>query len=277
MDDLRRHDQRRLVRETLNPPRLLLSAGVALAIWVVFAQIGHAFAYALLGWIFVALGHVGLSMQAADRKKWNQPRMASLWAGCEDRMGRFEEVLKRMRKDQLADLREMPRTIREVAQSLYVALRRADLIATEVEATERGMLGRPPTWEADTRDAQSRELYRLADRNIAEYRGHFAAIMAGVQRTEAQSAVFMTTLDSLRMKLIGYRLVGRSPEIGTGDFLTALAEARAQLQAIDTALDELDLGHYPKTIEVVPPAVPHESLPSGPPPIPDEIQRRLDR
>jgi hypothetical protein len=30
-----------------------------------------------------------------------------------------------------------------------------------------------------------------------------------------------------------------------------MAEARAQLQSIDTALDELDLSHYPKTISVV--------------------------
>jgi len=73
----------------------------------------------------------------------------------------------------------------------------------------------------------------------------------------------MTTLDSLRMKLIGYRLVGRSPELATQDFLDSIAEARAQLQAIDTALDELDLGHYPKTISVVPP------------PIPDDIMQRV--
>lgn len=82
--------------------------------------------------------------------------------------------------------------------------------------------------------------------------------MAGVQRTEAQCAVYMTTLDTLRMKMIGYRLVGKSPEMSSQDFLEALAEARAQLQSIDTALDELDLGHYPKTISVVPPAIPEE-------------------
>jgi hypothetical protein len=41
--------------------------------------------------------------------------------------------------------------------------------------------------------------------------------------------------------------------MSSDDFLVALAEARAQLQSIDTALEELDLGHYPKTISVVPP------------------------
>jgi hypothetical protein len=154
----------------------------------------------------------------------------------------------------------MPATIREVAQGLYLALRRADIISHEVESSEKGLYNTPPVWEAPSRDAQSKELYRLADKNIAEYRAQFAGVMAGVQRTEAQSAVFMTTLDTLRMKMIGYRLVGRSPELASHDFLEALAEARAQLQSIDTALEELDLGHYPKTISVVPPPPPEDAL-----------------
>ena len=266
MDDLRRHDAQRLVRELVSPGRLLLSLGVALAIFNVFSKTGDGMGKMLAGLFFVILAHLGSSMQAAEKKKWSNPRMGALWAGCQDRMMRFEDVIKRMRKDQVGELSEMPKTIRGVSQSLYAALRRADIVAVEVHATERN-LGGPPAWEHATRDAQSRELYQIADRNIAEYRGHFAAVMAGVQRTEAQSAVFMTTLDSLRMKLIGYRLVGRSPEMATHDFLEALAEARTQLQAIDTALEELDLGHYPKTISVVP---------TGPPPIPDDVQQRLN-
>jgi hypothetical protein len=165
-----------------------------------------------------------------------------------------------MRKDQIADLREMPNTIRGVSEALYVALRRADIISHEVMLSEREMLSQPPVWKAPNTDPQSQELYRLADKNIAEYRQQFAGVMAGVQRTEAQSAVFMTTLDTLRMKMIGYRLVGRSPELSSQEFLEALAEARAQLQSIDTALEELDLGHYPKQISVVPPPTPEDAL-----------------
>ena len=67
----------------------------------------------------------------------------------------------------------------------------------------------------------------------------------------------MTTLDTLRMKMLGYRLVGKSPEMPAQDFLEALAEAKLQLQAIDTALEELDLGQYPKQISVVPPPSDH--------------------
>ena len=53
------------------------------------------------------------------------------------------------------------------------------------------------------------------------------------------------------------------------DFLEALAEARAQLQSIDTALEELDLGHYPKTISVVPPPMPTDAL--------EEIEQRIQQ
>jgi anion-transporting ArsA/GET3 family ATPase len=186
--------------------------------------------------------------------------MGQLWGGCQDRLTRFEEVLRKMRKDGVADLQEMPNTIRGVAKSLYLALRRADIITEEISATESGMLSRPPVWNASTQDAQSKELYRIADKNIAEYRTQFAGVLAGVQRTEAQSAVFMTTLDSLRMKLIGYRLVGRNPSMHSEEFLEAIAEAKLQLQSIDTALDELDLGHYPKNISVIPPLPPEEQI-----------------
>lgn len=265
MEDLRRHDGQRLARELVAPGRLALTLGVAAAIYMIFIAASNSRPiFALVAWFFLAIVHYFSAVGAAERKKWTNPRMASLWAGCQDRMARFEEVLKRMRRDQVADLHEMPSTIRRVSESLYVALRRADIISTEVAATEAGMMGQPPAWNAATRDAQSAELYRLADRNIAEYRGHYAAVMAGVQRTEAQSAVFMTTLDSLRMKLLGYRLVGRSPEMATQDFLESIAEARTQLQAIDTALDELDLSHYPKQISTVPP------------PAPDDVHRRLN-
>ena len=56
----------------------------------------------------------------------------------------------------------------------------------------------------------------------------------------------MTTVDALRMKLLGYRLAGKSPEAPHHEFLTAIAEAKLQFQAIDRALDELDFSLLPK-------------------------------
>ena len=255
MDDIRRQDMRLFVRELLAPWRLICTiaiVGVLLGTGASFGPIVIPFA------IVVTFVSAVMAWMEADKKRFLNKRFRSLWLGCQDRLARFEEVLKKVRKDQIADLHEMPATIRSVSKSIYLALRRADIISHEVQLSEKGLYNEPPSWKTPTRDAQSQELYRLADKNIAEYRAQFAGVMAGVQRTEAQSAVFMTTLDTLRMKMIGYRLVGRSPEMSSHDFLEALAEARAQLQSIDTALDELDLGHYPKTISVVPPPMPEE-------------------
>ena len=256
MDEIRKQDMRLFFRELLSPLRLGATTALVVIILAASTSIGaKALPFAL---IVVLMSSIWAWTEAEKRRFLNK-RSHSLWLGCQDRLARFEEVLKKMRREQVAALNEMPNTIRNVSASLYVALRRADLISHEVQLSEKGLYSEPPAWINPSSDPQSQELYRIADKNIAEYRAQFAGVMAGVQRTEAQCAVYMTTLDTLRMKMIGYRLVGKSPEMSSQDFLEALAEARAQLQSIDTALDELDLGHYPKTISVVPPAIAEET------------------
>jgi len=255
MDDVRRQDLRLFLVELISPLRVVLTF---VALMLVVPALGRVPVAGALGMILILFIAGMTAWSDSIRNRWLNKRMRALWNGCQDRMSRFEEVFKKMRREQVADLREMPQTIRGVSAALYLALRRADIIAHEVQQSEKDLYNQPPVWHSPGSDAQSQELYRLADRNIAEYRAQFEGVMAGVKRTEAQSAVFMTTLDTLRMKMIGYRLVGRSPEMSSHDFLEALAEARAQLQSIDTALEELDLGHYPKQISVVPPAIPEE-------------------
>lgn len=262
MEDIRRQDLKLFAKELRSPGRIVVYLIVLGFLYGAFVAAGESVsaAYYVIILLVILAWVIAGAWSSSISKRFHNKRMAVLWHGCQDRLARFEEVLRKMRREQVAELREMPSTIRGVSKSLYAALRRADIIAEEVQATESGMLAQPPVWQASAHDPQSKELYGIADRNIAEYRSHFASVMAGVQRTEAQSAVFMTTLDTLRMKMIGYRLVGRSPEMNSNEFLSALAEARAQLQAIDTALEELDLGHYPKTISVVPPPPPEEHL-----------------
>ena len=261
MQDVRREDLRLFLKELGNPGRIFIALAGLFVIYLIGQKHSdRALASGMLAYVITMLSVVGTAFSASVRKRFRNRRMEALWSGCQDRMARFEEVLRKMKREYIAEFKEMPSTIRKLSQSIYIALRRADVVADEVAATEAGMLSKPPVWQASGNDAQSQELYRIADKNIAEYRQHFAGIMAGVQRTEAQSAVFMTTLDTLRMKMIGYRLVNRSPELSSHDFLEAIAEARSQLQAIDTALEELDLGHYPKTITVIPPPPTEEHL-----------------
>jgi hypothetical protein len=252
MEDIRKQDIRLFLRECLSVGRV----GVYVLSVLFLYRVLTATTWSTPALLTIPTGLIiystATAYSASVKKRFQNQRMATLWNGCQDRLARFEEVLRKTRKEGIADLQTMPNTIRSVAKSLYIALRKADIIAVEVAATETGMLSQPPVWHASTQDAQSKELYRIADKNIAEYRSHFAGVLAGVQRTEAQSAVFMTTLDSLRMKLIGYRLVGRNPSLHSEEFLEAIAEAKLQLQSIDTALEELDLGQYPKNISVIP-------------------------
>lgn len=258
MDDIARQDRKLFWEEVLRPGRIILS----LLCWgILWGFFGGPFQGSGIGFIVAAFAavpmfHGLLSFKASIERRFISKRFRALWNGVEDRLSLFDEVLNRMRKDQVANLQELPVSIHRVASNLYYALRRADLIAHEVALTEKGLYSHPPAWEAPSHDAQAKELYRIADKNIAEYRSRFAGVMAGVQRTEAQSAVLMTTVDTLRMKMIGYRLVGASPELNSKEFLDALQEAKMQLAAIDHALEELELTPFPKTIAVLPPDLP---------------------
>jgi hypothetical protein len=213
----------------------------------------------------VLAGHFAFAWQASETRRFYNQHMKALWTGCLDRLARFHEVQKRAKNTGVADLREMPKTIENVAQAVYRALRKADIVAHEIASSEAGLAPVVPTSQRISTDAQSQELFQVADRNIAEYRQGLEAVMAGVQRSEAQAAVFMTTLDTLRMKMLGHRLVGRSPELPSHEFLAAIAEAKLQLESIDKALDELDLSIYPKSIAVIR---------TGPPPLPTEVEEQ---
>lgn len=240
MDEIRKEDNKLWLKEALAFRRLLWT-GLALFLIGLWTGPHMLPLWAGLGLAGAVIGlHAFLSHQASIHRRFRNPRFAGLHRGCTERLARFDEVVGRLKKTQTSDLNEMPRTIRKVGQSLYLALRRADMISDEVLETERGILMQPPVWQANPQDHHARELYRMADKNIAEYRQQYSGVMAGVARVEAQAAVYMTTLDSIRMKLIGYSLTGRNPELSQEDFLSAIGEAKMQLHAIDKALEELD-------------------------------------
>lgn len=262
MDEIRRQDLKVFARELLAPGRIVGFGFLGLFSWWACKMQdfnGPLIPFsAFVAWLVLLAMFGASSYSASTRKRFINRRFSGLWNGCLDRLNRFEDVLGRLRREGVAELNEMPITIHRVGAALYGALRRADLIAHEIRSTEEGLYGGSPVWHAAPSDPQSQELYKLADRNIAEYRQRLDGLMAGVQRTEAQSAVFMTTLDTLRMKMLGYRLVGRAPELSSRDFLDALTEAKLQLDAIDTALEELELGPFPTMVATVPPPIPQD-------------------
>jgi hypothetical protein len=243
-DEIRRRDLQVFAKEFVSPlpligflvAGLILSGGAHNPFVTLFTVVAMLGLWSLLAW------------NSSKRKRFHDNHFLDLWHGCEERHTRFTQVFERGKKRELSGVTEMPRTIDEVKASVYRALRKADLIAYELSSTE-GDLGNLPKPKRDVMsDQQSQELLQVADRNVAEYRQGLNNLMAGVQRTEAQAAVFMTTIDSLRMRMLGHRLVGRSPEMGSHELLAAMAEAKLQLQSIDKALDELDLGLFPQRI-----------------------------
>jgi hypothetical protein len=261
MDEIRRADRALFLKETFSLGRILIYL-VGFLIYGNLITLGPQII--LLPFVVIVVTLIS-AYKASVQKRFRNVRLKQLWDGCQDRHRRFEEVMKTMRREKVAHLTELPETIRKVADSLYVALRRADVMSDEILRSEKEMAERPPIWQAGTNDAQSRELYRVADSNIAEYRRHYQGVIAGVQRTEAQSAVFMTTLDTLRIKALGYRMAGKSPELSSAAFLSALTEAKLQLGAIDQALEELEMGPFPKMIAAMPSGKEQAEIRQAPP------------
>lgn len=249
MNDIQRRDRNLFLQA-------LIEAGPLIALVIVFlflygfSRITSLFPWyvSTAGYLAVATIHVWSAWQRSIRRRFRDPKFARLWEACSDRLTRFDDALNQMRKRQIASFEDLPRNVHVLSQSLYQALRRADTVYSEIKKSEGWMMGQPPPLLAPASDPQAQELYRMADRNIAEYRQHYSSVISGVQRTEAQAAVFTTTLDSMRMKMLGYRLAGNSPEVTSREFMESMAEAKIQLMAIDKALEELELAPFPRTI-----------------------------
>lgn len=272
MDDIRRQDQRLFLKELLALHRLLGVGGLAALLALLVDQAGMPSTPAWIVFGVAGLWWVSASYKASVRRRFRNPKYKILWDGCRDRLERFHVALKQLRKSQIADLTDLPQTVEGVGQGLYAALRRADTIMHEVSRSEGWLAARAPNPAGPpSRDPQALELYRLADKNLAEYRQHYHAVISGAQRAEAQAAVYMTTLDVLRMRVLGYRLAGRKPDLSTDDFLQSMTEARMQLDAIDKALAEIELTPFPQQITVIP---------DGPPPymqVEEDVQQHQEQ
>ena len=251
-EEIRKADQRIFWRTFLRLNRIVLHV-LFLLFCGMISSASSSIVPLLVGFLMSSMVHYNLARTAAKNKRFINSRFRSLWEGCKERFESFEDGIAKLKRADIAQFQELPETVRELAMTIYNALRRADILFEEVLQSEGVDRVRPGVPMFKPTDPQAQELYRIAEKNLGEYRGHYNELMAGIQRTEAQATVFMTTLDNLRVKMLGYRLIGKNPSLSSEEFLSVLAEARAQLSAIDQALDELDLSHYPKTISVLPP------------------------
>lgn len=236
-----------------------------MAIWSgVSVGITNASYLSLIPLLIGIAAHIGFSESSARKKRFKTERFASLWNGCRDRFFDFKSGVSKLEKAGVVTFEDLPSNIEKLSMNLYNALRRADLMYVEIEEVEGKRRFQPGIPMTPPVDAQTQALYQQAERTIGEYRNSYNELIAGIQRTEAQATVFIHTLDVLRVKMHGYRLIGKAPSLGSQEFLSALAEAKVTLQSIDTALDELDLSVYPTTISVVPPAINQQIHEGGP-------------
>lgn len=261
-EEIRKADQRIFWRAFLRPNRIVLHLLFLLVCGSIAASTGSP-VILIAGFILSSAVHTFRADAAAKKKRFINSRFMALWNGCRERFESFETGIHKLKRADIAQFQELPDTVRDLAMTIYNALRRADILFEEVLQSEGVDRIRPGVPMFKPTDPQAQELYRIAERNLGEYRGHYNELMAGIQRTEAQATVFMTTLDNLRVKMLGYRLIGKNPSLNSEEFLSVLAEARAQLSAIDQALDELDLSHYPKTIAVIPPTTSEQNFGEG--------------
>src|SRR5579862_9944123 len=163
MDDIRRQDLRLFFKEMVAPGRIFMSV-LAGAVFFLFWKVTSSFEAgiplpALISWVGIVFAHTAFAWSASLKHRFLNKRFQALWNGCQDRLARFEDVLKKLRREQIAELSEMPKTIRRVADSLYMALRRSDMIAHEVQSSEQGLYASPQVWTAPSHDPQSKELY----------------------------------------------------------------------------------------------------------------------
>lgn len=249
MDEIRRRDWVVFLKELASARTLLSVAAGWLVIYLIsqwpFGDVGVWVWILGLAW---GLGWVGVAYRRSLARRWHFRRLMDLWANCESRGLRLGEALEKLRRRGIADLSDLPQTVRRLTPEVYRALRRADLVLHEVTTSE-GLT--PPVAPGEHRvvyDRQAQELFQVADRNVREYTSHLRSAMAGVERAEAQALVFSTTLDTLRIRCLNYRLVGRSPEGETREFLNVVAEAKMQFEAIDRALDEIEAMPFPEVV-----------------------------
>lgn len=293
MDEIRKRDIQVFLKELVSPGSVFVTllAGGCLGMIAMNPFATPSGSMLVVG-ASVVLGLVISAYLRSIPRRFQDRRFGVLWREAQVREKSLKGALAKLKKSNIADLSELPTTVRRMMPEIYRALRRADMVQVEVRNSEKAFGPMTSASHRTINDPQAQELYRVADRNIAEYTTHLKAALAGVERAEAQAVVFSTTLDTLRIRMLNYRLTGRAPDLETREFLNVIAEAKMQFAAIDKALDEIEGMPFPTltTLAGEPVNASAESrardaaevemratLSQTPPPVPDHVQNKLNQ
>ena len=184
-----------------------------------------------------------------ERKKafFMNDRFNQLWASSEERYTSLQRVFKASRAKEREELESLPAYVDSIRKSLFEALTRADAVTIQIDKLheESSHFTNPNVQFGPGSDPTARAIVTQADRNRAEYRQNMKVVQGGVQRTEAQVLLFMTTVDNLRVRMVGYSLRGQQTEASSYEFSQLLSDMHTQLKSIDSALEELNLPLFP--------------------------------
>lgn len=240
MTDIKRADYKAAAIAILNPWRLL---GLAFACYLGYMLTNQEGLWFYTGLAIVGVG-IGLFGAAARldflKRRFRNPDHKRLWDIVEDRLIRMRNALKRVPPHIRSSLDDLTKNVDKTSNHLYRSLRRADIVKDEIMRSEGPVATAAFPFQVSSPDAETNELYVIADKNVAEYRRHFQGIAARVTRVEGQCAVFISALDSLRVQLLGHRLTA-DDTVSKQDFLETMNDIKSQLASINRALSELDL------------------------------------
>jgi len=166
--EIRRRDLRVFWARVLKPVPL----GIILLILMAAISSGTGF----LAWVFWNAGLIGLgwhgvkSWMDSINDRFRHRRFKLLWDNSLDRLKRLDTALASLKRAEVADLQELPATVKAVADGLYVALRRADAALSEVSQSEGFLLSQQDAPVPAASDRQAAKLWEAAHLTQKEYR-----------------------------------------------------------------------------------------------------------
>ena len=219
---------------TLIPASCILPIAAAQA-WGSLASLFIPLALGVAGWTLSALISRG-------NYRFRNVHYKNLWAKLQDRVRRFEGAYRKSPRILRQTLAETPGSVHRLVDAMYLALLRADAVRHTLEGLEpkdtpvRGMRMDPPAL-----DEQAKNIYDLARQSRSDYREQYQKMLAGVERTEAQVDLLISSLDNLRLRLLDHRVTGAKVEMPSDELIQNLQRHQSELTALQKAVDEVDL------------------------------------